>query len=93
MVNIPLAYYGGGENLAETKIDTSGLEHASSPLDVDFLDYYLSITDIMGKLYRAITTFTGFEPFRFSLMDSSAPYYGEAPKIADLKANAKGASI
>ncbi len=94
IVNIPLAYYGGGENLAKVNISSSALEHSSSALDVDFLSYYLGLgSDAVGKLYRAITCFTGFEPFRFSLMDGSAPYYKEAPKIADLKERAKGASI
>ncbi len=94
IVNIPIAYYGGGENLAKVDISSSILESLSSPLDVDFLEYYLSLGgDAMGKLYRAITTFTGFEPFKFSLTDSSAPLYKEAPKIADLQEHAKGASI
>ncbi len=96
MVNIPMAFYGGGENLTRVNITSPGLEHASDPLNVDFLDYYLNPSDdsaMMAKLYRAITTFTGFEPFKFTLMDKTHPYYGEAPNIADLKANAKGASI
>ena len=97
-VNIPIAYYGGGINLSQ--VDTSLMEekdHYKEPLQVDLVKSFLegetqdSSSKIFQMLYRAVTVFTGFEPFRFVLSDHSGFHFGEAPKISSLKENSKGA--
>lgn len=98
-INIPIAYYGGGLNLSQVNID--GLENdeeIGNQLEIDFLSNYLNLVgngeDIMGMMkdvmLKCVTLVSGFEPFKFVCIKGNGYLYGEAPKVSDLIANAKG---
>ena len=95
-VNIPVAFYGGGLNLS--RVTFQGYENAkyfSGEAEVDLLDTYLNLTDtssystIKGLMLKTVITVSGVEPFSFYFVKEGY-LYGEAPKMADLIANAKG---
>ena len=93
LVSIPFASYGGGENPVKMLANEIGdFSSLSGVYDIDFLEDYLNDTsgNTLAILYRAITCFTGFEPFKFALMDGSGLHYQEAPKMEDLINNAGG---
>ena len=95
-VNIPIAFYGGGLNLS--RVTFQGYDNAkyfSGEAEVDLLDTYLNLTDtsnlstIKGLMLKTVITVSGVEPFSFYFVKEGY-LYGEAPKMADLIANAKG---
>lgn len=93
LVSIPFANYGGGENqVSLSSADLADFSYLKGVYDIDFLEDYLNDTsgNTLAVLYRAITCFTGFEAFKFALMDSRGLHYKEAPRIEDLMNNAGG---
>jgi hypothetical protein len=95
-VNIPIAFYGGGLNLS--RVTFQGYQNSkyfSGEAEVDLLDTYLNLTDsssfstIKGLMLKTVITVSGVEPFSFYFVKEGY-LYGEAPKMADLIANAKG---
>ncbi len=98
MVNVPVAFYGGGVNLSRVIINTENKDSYTPEVDVDLTDTYLRLPAsnlnglqglMRGVMLKTVTTVTGFEPFRFYFV-TDGYLYGEAPAISDLIANAKG---
>lgn len=93
---LPYVYYGGGPNLSSLAYqEMAGKDKISGELDINLTESYLNIEAPEGEwgtyfiaLYRVVLVFTGFEHFRFVMMDDSGYLYGQAPSIEDLKANA-----
>ena len=97
-INIAVAFYGGGLNLSTVRFNIDKEDdHYSSEIKVDLLNSYLSMSgneseDLMqrmrGVMLKTVTTVSGVEPFKFTLVDDGY-LYGEYPKLADLVENAK----
>lgn len=98
-INVPIAYYGGGTNLSV--VDSSELitkDHLTNEVRVNLLDNYLqlppgegTIQIVKNMILKTVTVVTGFEPFKFILLDGKDGYlFNETPQISDLIENAKG---
>ena len=97
-INIPIAYYGGGNNLSVVNIESyDEKENLNEVININFLDHYMtpsSTDDIMSMMrdvmLKCVTIVSGFEPFKFVCIKGNGYLYGETPKVSDLIANAKG---
>ena len=97
-INVPIAYYGGGNNLSV--VDVSKLnenQHLTQEIKVDLLDNYIHLPPGEGTMQmmknlmlKTVTVVTGFEPFKFILLNGKEGYlFDKTPQISDLIQNAK----
>ena len=98
-INIPVCYYGGGENMSLLTYDGfTDLEFDSKELTIDFTREYLNAPKIdinnptmgqlLGAVKKCVVVSTGFEPFKFVCMTNNGYLFGESPNIKDLIDNA-----
>lgn len=97
-INVPIAFYGGGANLSKVSIDTLDAKYEYGDIiEINLLDKYLdlenssdTITMVKNFVIRAVTTVTGYEPFRFICLKGDGYLFDEEPNVSDLIENAKG---
>ena len=98
-INIPVCFYGGGENESVlTFSDDFDSDFQSKTLNVDFAKNYLSFEGIdmehismqsaIGAVKKCVVVSTGFEPFKFVCMSNTGYLFGQTPNIKDLINNA-----
>ena len=85
--NIPVAYYGGGINLSTVdRSEREEKDHFKESLPLDLLQYYLNHgSGVHGLLYKMVSFFTGFEPFKFVRQKADGEWFSQAPNVSDLK--------
>lgn len=98
-INIPVCYYGGGENMSLLTFDGhTDTNYNAKELTIDFAKEYLdapkvdmqnpTMGQLLGAVRKCVVVTTGFEPFKFVCMTNSGYLYGETPNIKDLIDNA-----
>ena len=98
-INIPVCYYGGGENLSQLSYSNDfDTNYNAKTLNVDFAKNYLnfdkfdinniSMSTAVGVVKKCVVVSTGFEPFKFVCMTNNGYLFGETPNIKDLINNA-----
>ena len=98
-INIPVCYYGGGENLSQLSYSNDfDSNYNAKTLNVDFAKNYLSfdkfdinnisMSTAVGVVKKCVVVSTGFEPFKFVCMTNNGYLFGETPNIKDLINNA-----
>lgn len=85
--NLPVAYYGGGVNLSSVdRSERNGVSHFQEAVPLDLIQYYLDHgSGVRGRLYKIVSFFTGFEPFKFTRQKADGEWFGLAPNVSELK--------
>ena len=98
-INIPVCYYGGGENMSLLTYEGHTDElYDAKELSIDFAREYLNapkvdlnnptMGQLLGAVKKCVVVSTGFEPFKFVCMSNTGYLFGETPNIKDLINNA-----
>lgn len=85
--NLPIAYYGGGVNLSKVdRTERDGASHFKEAMPLDLIEYYIEHgSGIRGRLYKIVSFFTGFEPFKFTRQKADGTWFNQAPNVSELK--------
>ena len=95
-INVPIAYYGGGNNYNKVVINSSEVsENLNKEIKLDLLSEYVKLpgegiedtTLVKYLMQKAVTVTSGYSPFRFVCVKNNGYLFGETPNISDLKNN------
>ncbi|MBP5444977.1 MAG: hypothetical protein J6Y28_02280 [Acholeplasmatales bacterium] len=95
-IDCVIAYYGGGNNHSKVSFNDSEAEsNINKEIKVNLLHEYIynlnptdsTTTMVKYLMMKAVTTTTGYSPFRFVCYKNNGYLFGETPNIKDLKNN------